>query len=513
MNQMIFSDPIKLNAIRYAKKEALSFNGRRFTYKEFNERINQLAHAFKEIGIKQGDKVAFMLLNCNELFETIYACSKIGAVFIPINARFVGREIKHVLNDSRADLLIFDHRFSSQIREVVDQLSTTKLFITVGEVAVPASVEYERWISDYPKVEPIPEQPLHESDTICYLYTGGTTGLPKGAVRSHRSMYLVGLLFSIEFSIGRNGKGLAAGPLFGAAALSISMPNFFVGNPVHIIERFHPEELLKAIDEEKVTTTFLAPPMLDAIFALPEEIQQKYDVSSIKSVISVGAPLLGGTKNKTMDFFKEAELNEFYGASEHGGSTNLFPEYMNEKDRSVGLPMLGMEVKLVDEDGDEVDRGEVGEILVKGLTLCDEYYGNLEATEAAFRGEWLGLGDMAKQDDEGFYYLVDRKQDMILSGAINVYPAEIEEVLYEHPDVTEAAVIGMSNDKWGEVPMAIIHLREGSDLHEEELLAFCKGKMADYKIPHEVQFVDDPLPRSLQGKVLKYKLRSTYVSS
>lgn len=250
--------------------------------------------------------------------------------------------------------------------------------------------------------------------------------------------------------------------------------------------------------------------MLDAIFSLPEEVQQQYDMSSMETVVSVGAPLLNKTKEKTLAYFKNADLNEFYGASEHGGSTNLFPEYMEQKERSVGLPMLGMEVTLLDDNGNEVKQGEVGEIYVKGLTLCDEYYENEEATNNAFHGEWLGLGDMAKQDEEGFYYLVDRKQDMILSGAINVYPAEMEGVLHEHPSVKEAAVIGIPHEKWGEVPMAIIVAKENEHVTSEDIITFSKEQMAKYKVPHQVEFVAE-LPRSLQGKVLKYKLREQFL--
>lgn len=511
MGQMIFSDPLKLNSLRYGEKEAVSFKDKRFTYRSLNERINRLAHAMQDMGIRKGDKVAFMLLNCNELIEIMYACSKIGAVFIPINARFVGREVAHVLNNSRSSILFFDHRFGDVVAGAMDQYKTVKHFISVGGTHTIAESEYEAFIQDKASIEPTPDEPLRETDTICYLYTGGTTGLPKGAVRSHRSLYLVALLFSIEFEIGRNGKGLVAGPLFGAAALSISMPNFFIGNPVHLIERFEPEAVLQAIDQEKTTTTFLAPPMLDAIFALPEEVKNKYDVSSMESIISVGAPLMTATKQATQEFFPGIKLNEFYGASEHGGSTNLFPEYMESKNRSVGLPMLGMEVKIVDENGKEVEQGEVGEIVVKGLTLCDGYYDNPEANEEAFKDGWLGLGDMAMQDEEGFFYLVDRKQDMILSGAFNVYPAEIEEVLYEHPAIAEVAVIGKSHEKWGEVPIVITRLHEGQEATKEELISFCDGKLARYKIPHDVLFVEDPLPRSPQGKVLKFKLREIYL--
>ncbi len=511
MSEMIFSDPVKLNALRYAEKEALSFEGESFSYEEFNNRINQLAHAMQEKGIHKGDKVAFMLFNCNELFEIIFACSKIGAIFVPINSRFIAREIRHVLENSHATMLIYDARFTNDVQKAAGQVSETTSFISVKDEDTFSENVYEKWIEGFPTTEPIPDEPIQEKDTICYLYTGGTTGLPKGAVRSHRSMYMVALLFSIEFSIGRNGKGLAAGPLYGAAALSIAMPNFFVGNPVHILEGFHPLEVIKAIDKEKPTTTFLAPPMLDAIFTLPEEVQQQYDVSSMKTIVSVGAPLLNKTKKKTLAYFKNTDLNEFYGASEHGGSTNLFPEYMEQKERSVGLPMLGMEVSLLDDTGNEVEQGEVGEIYVKGLTLCDEYYENEEATNNAFHGEWLGLGDMAKQDEEGFYYLVDRKQDMILSGAINVYPAEMEEVLHEHPSVKEAAVIGIPHKKWGEVPMAIIVAKENEHITSEDIITFSKEQMAKYKVPHQVEFVDE-LPRSLQGKVLKYKLREQFLN-
>jgi len=341
------------------------------------------------------------------------------------------------------------------------------------------------------------------------MYTGGTTGRPKGAVRSHRSMYMVALLFSIEFSIGRNGKGFVSGPLYGAAALSISMPNFFVGNAVHILEKFHPVEVLEAIHKEKSTTTFMAPPMFEAIFALPENVRDRYDVSSMKTLVSVGAPLHTSTKEKILAFFGDVDLNEFYGASEHGGSTNLFPEYQKEKNRSVGLPMLGMEVKLIDDDGHDVERGEVGEFLVKGLTLCDGYYKKPDATAESFHGDWLGLGDMGVQDEEGYYYIVDRKQDMILSGAINVYPAEIEEVLHEHPKIADVAVIGVPDEKWGEAVKAVVVLKDGETANEEEIIHFCNGKLARFKLPHSVDFVSD-LPRSLQGKLLKFQIRDKY---
>src|SRR5699024_3745281 len=261
MNQMLFGDPLKLNATRYAEKEALSFQSNKYTYQQFNERVNKLGHALQNYGVQKGDKVAFMLFNCNQLVETIYACSKIGAIFVPINSRFIGREIQHVLQNSQASMLIYDYRFSDEVQKAAEKVTFTKIFITVHGEDNFAEEEYENWISSFDISEPELDKPLLETDEICYLYTGGTTGLPKGAVHTHRSLYMVGLLFSIEFSIGRKGKGLVSGPLYGAAALSVAIPNIFVGNPLHILENFHPLEVLKAIEEEKTTTTFLAPPM------------------------------------------------------------------------------------------------------------------------------------------------------------------------------------------------------------------------------------------------------------
>lgn len=502
MQQMIFSDPIKLNAVRYAEKEALSYDGKRFTYKQFNDRINQLAHAMRSAGVEKGDKAAFMLVNCNELFEIMFACSKIGAVFVPVNSRFVAPEIAHVLNNSEASLLFHGAEFEEEAAKAAAEAPDLKKRIAVGG----AGNSYEKFIEDESTNEPGLEGEINELDTVAIMYTGGTTGYPKGAVRSHRSLYLIGLLFSIEFGINRGGKGLAAGPLYGAAALSTTYPNLYIGNPVHILPKFHPVEVLKSIDEEKVTNTFMAPPMFDAVFSLPEEVQNEYDVRSMKTLISVGAPLHSSTKEKVMEFFSEAELNEFYGATEHGGSTNLFPEYQKEKDRSVGLPMLGMEVKLVDDEGEEVRAGQPGEFLVRGITLCDEYYKNPEATADAFDGEWLGLGDMGVRDEDGFYSIVDRKQDMILSGALNVYPAEIEGVLHRHPKIADAAVIGVPDSKWGEAVKAIVVLKPGETADAQEIMDYCEGKMAGYKKPRFVDFAEE-LPRSLQGKLLKYKLR------
>lgn len=509
MQHMLFSDPIKLNATRYGDREAITFNGLRFTYRNFNERVNQLAHALQSIDVVKGDKVAFMLMNCHQLFEVIFACGKIGAVYVPINSRFVGPEIQYVLDDSEASVLILDSRFINEIDTYTNHSKTKTHLITVGTDEQAQYVDYETWISEFTNEEPVPSSPLNELDTLSIMYTGGTTGYPKGAVRSHRSLYLVALLFSIEFNIGRLGKGLVAGPLYGAAALSISLPNFFVGNSVHILEKFHPVEVLEAIEQEKTTTTFLAPPMLEAIFSLPENILRQYNVDALKTLISVGAPLHTSTKKKVVDYFPTAELNEFYGATELGGVANLFPEMQQQTDRSVGVPMLGMEMKLINEDERQVEVGESGEFFVKGITLCDEYYRKDEANKESFKGEWLGLGDVGVQDEDGFYYIVDRKQDMILSGAINVYPAEIEGVIHMHPMVKDVAIIGVPDEKWGEVPLAAIVLREGETIPKEEIINFCEGKLAKYKIPHHIDFVDD-LPRNLQGKLLKYQIRKKY---
>lgn len=298
--------------------------------------------------------------------------------------------------------------------------------------------------------------------------------------------------------------------MYGAAALSISMSNLYVGNPIHLLETFHPVKVLEAIEYEKTTTTFLAPPMLEAIFLSPENILHQFNISALKSLISVGAPLHTSTKKKVFQYFKEIELNEFYGATELGGVANLFPEMQREKDRSVGVPMLGMEIELLNRDGKQVNVGETGEFFVKGVTLCDEYYQRPEANKESFKGEWLSLGDIGVPDEDGFYYIVNRKRDMILPGAINVYPAEIEGVLHEHPKVEAVAIIGIPDEKWGEVPLAAIVIRADENATKEEIIEFCQGRLEKYKIPKYIDLVNE-LPRSLQGKLLKYQIRKKYV--
>ena len=497
---IILSDVLPVNAAQCVRNQ-------RFTYSQFNARVNRVANALSNLGVKKGDKVAFMMTNCNELLEIGYAAPKIGAAFVPINSRSVSSEIEYVVNDSDSVAVFVSVECLPEVMKARPNFALARNIIVVRGEAPAGTLAYEELLAGAPDTEPKVE--VSERDLMCLMYTGGTTGRPKGSIRSYRGIALLALLFAIEYDYHEGDMGLVAGPLYGAAAFTFCIPNLTIGGAACILPVFHPVEALKAIDQFKCNNAFLAPVMLDFILNLPDEVKKQYDVSSMKAIMSVGAPLHTDTKEGTIAYFKNAGLHELYGASEYGASTDLKPYDQLRKTRCVGVPFLGMEVKLLDKDGNEVPKGEVGEFWVRGLTVCDGYYKKPEATAEALRNGWLGLGDMGRQDEEGYYYIVDRKQDMIISGGINVYPAEIEEVLHTHPKVLDVAVIGVPDKKWGEAVKAVLVLKPGETATEEEIIQWCDGRMAGHKKPKSVDFVPE-IPRTLQGKALKNKMREKY---
>jgi len=505
--ELLLHEFLRLNAIRYPDRTAILFRNQRFTYSQFNARVNRLANALSNLGVKKGDKVAFMMTNCNELLEVGYAAPKIGAAFVPINSRSVASEIEYLVNDSDSVAVFVNAECLPEVIKARPNFALARNVIVVRGEAPAGTLSYEELLDGAPDTEPKVE--VSEGDLMCLMYTGGTTGRPKGSIRSHRGIALLALLFAIEYDYHEGDMGLVAGPLYGAAAFAFCIPNLTIGGAVCILPVFHPVEALKAIDQFKCNNAFLAPVMLDFILNLPDEVKKRYDVSSMKAIMSVGAPLHTDTKEGTIAYFKNSGLHELYGASEHGASTDLKPYDQLRKTRCVGVPFLGMEVKLLDKDGNEVPRGEMGEFWVRGLTVCDGYYKKPEATAEALRNGWLGLGDMGRQDEEGYYYIVDRKKDMIISGALNIYPTEIEDVLRKHPDIFDVAVIGVPDQKWGEAVKAVVELKEGARITADEIIKWCENKMAGYKKPKSVDIVDQ-LPRTLQGKVLKYQLRKKY---
>jgi long-chain acyl-CoA synthetase len=489
------------SARKYPQKTAIVFEDRRFTFDEFNMRVNRLAHALLGLGLAKGDRVAVLLGNCNEIVELLMAAAKTGLVAVPVNFRFVPSEIEYVVNQSQSKALIVGEDYLSKVESARPNFQTVDRYISVAAHPVAGMLDYEQLLAASSPAEPAIE--VHENDPWYIGYTSGTTGLPKGALISHRARILPALFMIIEFGLRDTDAELMTMPMFHTNGIQFSMIGLYLGNTVFIMRNFEPETVLRAIAEHKLTYASLVPTMYAMILGLPQETKARYGVGSMRVLISSSSPLLTKTKEEILSFFSSSELNEFYGSSEAGIITNLKPRDQMRKIRCVGQAMFGIEIKLLDADGAEVAPGEVGELYSKGPCFT-EYYRMPEVN--AFRDGWFSAGDMARMDEEGYYYIVDRKKDMIISGGENIYPVEVEELLSRHPAVSEVAVIGIPHEKWGESVHAVIVTKGPAQASEQAIIDYCKGRIASYKGPRSVEFVE-ALPKNPTGKVLKRVLR------
>jgi len=500
---------LELNALKYPNKTAVVCGDQRVTYRELNERANRAANALLGMGLKKGDKVTILAFNCGEMLELYAGIGKAGLTVVPMNFRNVGKEITYQVNNSDSKAFILGEEFIDRVwplREQFEQIAPNN-YVVIGQQTPEGAVNYEDFLAGASSARP--NISIDENDPSIIIYTSGTTGFPKGAVRSHRGVVLLGLYAGIEYGFSENDVNLSAAPLFHSAPAFFANTHLFIGSTVCVLKVFDPVAILETIERERITDFFMAPTMFSLILSLPVEERAKYDVSSVRCIISAAAPLHTTTKEAILAFFRSAELHEFYGATETGIVTNLRPRDQRRKIRCVGQPFFGVDVKLLDSEGCEVGPGQVGEIYAATPFLLQEYYKNETATRAGTHGQYFSVGDMARCDEEGYYYIVDRVQDMIISGGTNIYPAEIEEVLHSHPKIQEAAVIGVPNETWGESVKAIVVLKPGETATEQEIIDYCMQNMASHKKPRSVDFVDE-LPRNPSGKILKRLIRKQY---
>jgi len=496
---------LTLQAAKFPERTALLFEGQKFTYREFNQRSNRLAHAFLRFGLQKGDRVATLLFNSNHFVEVFLGTAKIGGVFTPINFRLTAEEVLFILNHSDARFFVFGEEFSSLVENIRSKLTKVGVFIVVGKAISPDILQYEDLLQESLSDEPY--STVVEDDECQMLYTSGTTGRPKGAVITHGNVFwnLINTLLGREDKEGE--VSLVCGPLYHAAALN---NHFFTrvalaGTSI-IVKYFDPEKVMELIAREKVNVISGAPAMFHLLLNLPGV--EKYDTRSIIRCTSGAAILPEETKRRLMKLFPNASgVYDVYGATEASPNIAILKAADSfRKSACVGPPVPFAEVKIVDEQDREVPQGQVGEVICRGPNIMKGYYQDPEATEEALRGGWLHTGDLGRMDEEGFLYIVDRKKDMIISGGENIYPREIEELLYGHPKIQDAAVVGIPHSLWGESVRAFVVLKAGQRMTEEEVIEYCKSHLASYKKPRSVRFVDS-LPRNPSGKVLKTKLR------
>ena len=504
---MNVGDWIKKRAVLSSDKTAIIFEGREFTYKKVNERTNKLAYFMVTQGMKKGDRVAALLYNCHQFLEAYFATAKLGIIFVPLNFRLAGPELIYMLHDCNVEMLIYNSDFTEIVDSIRSNIPVKEgNFIQIGGDTPQWAVDYEELITLYPTTEPHAKEEVTLEDPQMIMYTSGTTGQPKGALLSQKKTFYNTFNADIYFDIRSSDRMLVVMPLFHSGGLNITaVPILYKGGTAIIQRHFDPEEVLRLIDTYKITLMMAVPTMLN--FILKKTDMESYDLSSLRTCLTAG-------ETCPLSLIKEYQkknipIRQVFGQTETSIMLWLPEEDSIRKAGSVGLPVFHGDVKVINKRGDNVMPGEIGEIIVKGPIQMLGYWNNPEETERTIKNGWLHTGDLAKVDDDGYVYIVDREKDMFISGGENVYPAELEKVYAAHPDVLEAAVIGVPDEEWGEVGKAIIALKKGRAMKEREAIEICRGKLAQYKIPKSVIFVDE-LPKTASGKIKKGPLRKKY---
>jgi acyl-CoA synthetase (AMP-forming)/AMP-acid ligase II len=501
---------LKVNAKKFPAKSAIKDKERSFTYPETNGRVNRLAGSLLSMGLKKGDKVAVLLENCHEIIEIYLATAKTGIVIVPINFRLVGKDIEYILNNSDAKMLMVDNEFVPLIEEIRPRLADIAGggYVVVGGRR-EGYVDYESLIEGSPDREPDVE--VLPKDPWILIYTSGTTGKPKGVIRSHESHIAFYLLNVADSGFTPHDICLNVMPLCHINSTFYTFTFLYIGGTayIHPARSFKAEEILEIIEREKITFISLIPTHYNLILNTPPEARSR-NVGSIRKLLCSSAPVRKNMKLAILDFFPGVELYEAYGSSEAGIVTILKPEDQMRKLGSIGYEAVGTDfVKIINEDGNEAAIGEVGELYSRGPMLFDGYHKMPEKTASSFRGEWFSAGDLARRDEDGYYQIVDRKDNMIITGGEHAYPSEVEEVIGSHPAVFDTAVIGMPDEKWGEKVVAVVIPK--SDVDENTLLEHCRDKLAAFKRPKQIIFIKaEEMPRTPTGKILHRVLRDRY---
>lgn len=474
---------------------------------DFNNRVNQLCHALQDEGIRKGDRIAGLLANGNEFVEILFACAKLGAMMVPLNFRLAAPELAYIVNDSEPRLLIYSPEFLAVIPALREMVSCVTRYIAERPGGNPEDIEYGSWISGFAVTEPEPDEEIKLEDPLFIMYTSGTTGNPKGAVLTHGNTLWNAINVVPLYVITKADTSLTSAPMFHIGGMSASAtPQLYVGGRIVVQRVFNPPETLRLIEDEKVSSMFGIPAMFQMMASLPEF--EKADLSSVKYFLTGGAPCPRPLIEAYLE--KGVVFNQGYGLTEAApGVSSLRAEEADRKPGSVGKPFLHVDVQVLDEKDVPVPVGEMGEVVIKGPNVFKEYWRLPEETEAVKKGDWFHTGDLGRLDEDGFLWLLDRKKDMFISGGENVYPVQVEDVIYEMEGVAEVGVIGIPDDKWGEVGLAIVVPKPGATISPTDVIDFCANKLAKYKIPKQVILVET-LPRNATGKLLKKELRAQY---
>ena len=511
MNHLLtMADAVAAHARLTPDKLAVRDSRRSLSYAQWHVRATRLANGLLGIGLAKGDRVALLAYNCAEWMEIYAALAAAGLVAVPINFRLTPAEIAYIVQHSEARAVIAQDELADQVAAVRTQLPIPPdAYIAFGH-ALPAGWRaYEQLIDAAGTGQPPVD--VRPGDMSALMYTSGTTGKPKGAMRSHEGSTLIALATALELQFTRDDTALLVMPMCHANSLYFSHTFVHLGATCVIDDRrsFDPQALLATLSGQKVTFTSLVPTHYIMMLGLPAAVKQQYDVSRVEKLMISSAPARKETKLAILEHFRNGRLYELYGSTETGWVTLLHPQEQIDKLGSVGREWAGSgPIRLLDPQGNEVPDGDVGELYSRTPYVFDGYWKNPAKTAEAFSGAWCSVGDMARRDAQGYIHLVDRKSNMIITGGENVYPSEVEAVLATHPKIKDVAVVGLPHPKWGEAVHAVVVLHRAAEATEAELLDWCRGRIAGYKRPQSVRFVADAdMPRTVTGKILHRSLR------
>ncbi len=474
------------------------------TYRELDEISNRIGNGLLSLGIKKGDRVTMLIPNRPEFIYAWFGLMKIGAVMVPVNTLFKSDEIKYIINNSEATALITVGAFQDVVAGIRTELPLLKYVIVIEPKTTEGIIPFDQVVSG--KQSP-PEINVDANDYASFIYTSGTTGYPKGVIdtQNHYIANAHQIAEAAEFT--EKDRAMLILPLFHCNAQVVTvMSPMYAGADFVLMEGFSPKDFLPAINKFKPTTFSGVPTVYAILNSLPEA--EKYDLSSLRFVICGAAPMPVEVFN-TFEKKYKAFILEGYGLSEATCASIINPLKGKRKIGSIGKPINGQEASIMDDNNKELPQGKIGEICIKGDVVMVGYYKNPEATASTIKDGWLHTGDLGYIDDEGYFYIIGRKKELIIRGAENIYPKEIEEVLYKHPKVQEAAVVGIPDPKWGEDVFAFIVQKQGVQTSAEELTAFLKEKIADYKIPKHFIF-KEVFPKTATGKIQKNRIVEQY---